>query len=297
MKVRFSASRLSDGAVESALPPARPIGELLRNARELSDAQIDRIAEFQREKGVRFGEAAVALDLASNDDVVWALSQQLLGEGPIATATGRSPELVLASDPLGPAAEAIRDLCSQITGQTAPSGRPRHALCVASPSRGDGKTFVAANLAVALSQTGARTLLIDADLRSPRLHTMFGIDGPQGLSSLLAGRTVADCIRPVIDMPRLFVLPVGVRPRNPLELLQRHSLGFLMRELLTKFDQIVVDSPAHASGSDVRVIAAQCGVAVALGRPGQTRVESMERLLGALASARVRMAGVVMNQH
>jgi capsular exopolysaccharide synthesis family protein len=175
-------------------------------------------------------------------------------------------------------------------------GEPRAALCLASPDVGDGKSFLAANLAVAFSQTGARTLLIDADMRRPRQHQIFGLDSSNGLSAVLAGRARGTAIQPVPDLPSLFVMPVGVVPPNPLELLQRAAFGLLLRELLGKFDHVVVDSPALSRGADARVIAARSGSVVAVGRKGRSRLSAMSAMLGILARSRARVRGLVLNE-
>jgi protein-tyrosine kinase len=277
----------------------RSIGDLLRKVRGLSQLQVNQIAAYQNENGLRFGQAAVALKLATDDDVLWALSQQYHYPYAPQGRSDRYPELVAAADPFSPEAEVFRDLCSQVSMNQANSatGRNPLALSVVSPDVGDGKTFLAANLAVAFSQVGGRTLLVDADMRTPRQHSVFGVSSAAGLSTVLAGRAEANVIQSVPDLPSLFVMPVGTVPPNPMELLQRPAFGLLMQELLSKFDHVVVDTPAFARGADARVIAARCGTSIAVGRKGSTRMAAMDRLIGALNSGRSALAGVVMNEH
>lgn len=278
----------------------RLIGALLSHARGLTESQVNRIAVYQHEKGLRFGEAAVALKLASDDDVLWALSQQFHYPYALQGRCASSPELVVASDPFSPKAEIFRDLCSQVTmatDTTNPAGPSNHAVGVVSPDVGDGKTFVAANLAVALSQVGGRTLLVDADMRTPRQHKVFGVDGGSGLSSALAGRAGNNAIQPVPDLPSLFVMPVGTIPPNPMELLQRPAFSLLLKELQDKFDHVVVDTPAFTRGADARVIASRCGLAITVGRKGKTLMSAMNQLIGALSTGPTRLMGVVMNEY
>ena len=92
-------------------------------------------------------------------------------------------------------------------------------------------------------------------------------------------------------------MPVGSVPPNPMELLQRPAFGLLMQELLSKFDHVVVDTPAFTRGADARVIAARCGASIAVGRQGTTRMDAMDKVIGAMNSGRSRLAGVVMNAH
>ena len=278
-------------------PRAHPIGHFLRRLRTLSDAQVGHIVAYQRSNGLRFGEAAIALKLATSDDVLWALSQQF--DYPYALGDGRpfDEELVAATDPFGPAADAFRELRTQLTMGVLAEGQARRALAVLSPDVGDGKSYFAANLAISFSQLGGRALLIDADMRTPRQHLLFGVDNEAGLSSILAGRAEANVIDQVLNLPTLYVLPVGTLPPNPLELVQRPATGLLMQELLTKFDHVVVDTPAAMHGPDARLLAARSGAALVIGRRGRTRIRALQTLIGALTTSQVRMAGVMMNEH
>jgi chain length determinant protein tyrosine kinase EpsG len=275
----------------------RSIGEVLLQAGSLTRAQLGQAARYQRANGGRFGEAAVALGLLGCDEVLWALSQQF--RYPYARdrgQLGRRRELVVATDPFGAQSEAFRDLRSRLLMDVLRPDLPRRALGVVSPDKGDGKTFFAANMAVALSQLGHRTVLVDADMRTPRQHEVFGVDGMHGLSGLLSGHD-EPALSGVVDLPSLYVLPVGIVPPNPLELVQGPAFCALMERLLQKFDHVVVDTPAAVHGADVRVIAAACGAALAIARPGQTRMTSMEGLIDSLRNGPAMLAGVVMNQH
>ncbi len=277
--------------------PDGAIGDFIRNARGLSDAQIKQILTYQRANGLRFGEAAIALKLATSDDVLWALSQQF--HYPYATGedTPFDDELVAATDPFGDEAEVFRDLRSRLMMGLLADDQPRRALAVMSPDSGDGKTFFAANMAISFSQLGGRTLLVDGDMRTPRQHALFGVANQAGLSSILSGRTEENVIHQIPQLPTLFVLPVGTLPPNPLELVQRPAFGLLMQELLTKFDHVVVDTPAAVHGADARVMAAKCGAALVMGRRGRTRIKALQSLLAGLATTPVKMAGVMMNEY
>jgi protein-tyrosine kinase len=202
---------------------------------------------------------------------------------------------VVAADPFSAQAEAFRDLRSQLLMGVLGADQPRRALAIVSPDKGDGKTFFAANMAVALSQLGSRTLLVDADMRTPRQHQVFGVDNTTGLSGLLSGRTDTAVTR-AADLPSLFILPVGTVPPNPLELAQGSSFRLLMQEFLKKFDYVLVDTPAAVHGADVRVIAATCGAALAIGRQGKTQMADIKALVDSLAKGPSKFAGVVMNQ-
>ncbi|MFN3861664.1 MAG: polysaccharide biosynthesis tyrosine autokinase [Roseateles sp.] len=275
----------------------RAIGDIIAEANKLTPEQVERILAHQKAHGLRFGEAAVSLGLAKSEDVLWALSQQF--HYPYAAGSGPAPsdELVLAAKPFSDQAEAFRVLRSQINMKLYGADAPRRALAVISADTGDGKTFFAANLAIAFSQLGGRTLLVDADMRSPRQHEIFGLDNGAGLSGILSGRSETNVIRPVRDLPSLFVMPVGTQPPNPTELVERPAFALLMRELVAKFDHVIVDTPAAVHGADYAVIAARCGAALALARKGETRVAALQQLIGALGNTPTELAGVVMNEH
>jgi chain length determinant protein tyrosine kinase EpsG len=292
----LEATEAAAAPAPASTEPDRSIGDILAELRNLSAEQVEQVLRHQREKGVRFGEAAVALGLASRDDVLFALATQF--HYPYAPDEQRkvSHELVVLREPFSPRAEAFRALRSQIMMRVY-NGSERPALAVISPDSGDGKTYTAANIAVSLAQLGGgRTLLVDADLRNPRQHEVFGLANRAGLSGILSGRSDAQVIQQVAGVPSLFVLPVGTTPPNPLELVERSAFGLLMRELASKFDHVVVDTPAAVHGADASVIAARCGAALMVARRNASRVAWLQDLMGSFAGSSVRMAGVVVNE-
>ena len=287
-------------AAPDAAAHDRSIGDILAELRHLSVAQVEKVLSHQREKGVRFGEAAVALGLASKDDVIFALAQQF--HYPYAPEEQRKlqGDLVALNEPFSARAESFRALRSQLMMRLfgdadSQSGRGA-ALAVISPDSGDGKTYTATNLAVTLAQLGGRTLLVDADMRNPRVHEVFQLGNQAGLSSILSGRADKQVIQQVAAIPSLFVLPVGTTPPNPQELVERPAFGLLMRELVSKFDHVVVDTPAAVHGADAAVIAAKCGAALVIARKDVSRSAALRELVASLAGAPVKLAGVVFNE-
>ena len=274
----------------------RSIGSIIAETRHLTADQVEKVLQHQRAKGIRFGEAAIALGYASVDDVLFALSQQF--HYPYAAEDQRkaNPELVALNQPFGVQAESFRAIRSQIMMRLFNEGQDRCALAVVSPDSGDGKSFFSANLAITLAQLGGRTLLVDADMRGPRQHQVFGIPNNAGLSGILSGRAEAKVIQQVLGVPSLFVLPVGITPPNPLELVERPAFGLLIRELLAKFDHVVVDTPAAQYGSDCAVIAARCGAALVIARQHKSRVARLEELVSNLAETPAKLAGVIFNE-
>jgi len=290
--------------VDAAAPAVSPevhdrsIGGIIAELRNLSAEQVERVLEHQRKSGLRFGEAAVALGLVTQEDVLYALSQQFHYPTAPHGGTRLAADLVTLNEPFGPRAEHFRALRTQISMRLFSSAGERPALAVVSPERGDGKTYCAVNLAAVLAQLGERTLLVDADMRAPRVHQVFGLPSSGGgLSGILSGRADENVIQQVAGVPSLFVLPVGTVPPNPLELVERPAFGLLMRELASKFDHVVVDTPAGVLGADATVIAARCGAALVVARHGASRIAMLQELVGNLEGSAVRIGGVVLNEH
>jgi chain length determinant protein tyrosine kinase EpsG len=288
-------AQAADQAAESVVKEV-PIGEIFRETHRLDADQIEAVLAYQREHGVLFGEAAVALKMVDSHDVLWALSRQFHYPYALDARKQFNAELVTATTPFSSVSETFRSIRSQLI-RRAEQDPQRRALAVVSADSGDGKTFFAANLAIAFSQLGRRTLLIDADMRSPRLHKVFGIDNSRGLSSILAGRLSARGLAPIADLPSLFVLPVGVAPPNPLELLESPAFGLLIKELLGKFEHVIIDSPSAMVGADAGVIAARSGSFISVARMGQTCMASMIELVSSLRDATTQSLGFVLNEH
>lgn len=302
---KFRDSVLTD-ANPATLPPPdlksdlhdRSIGDIIADTRHLTAEQVEQILAYQRERGVRFGEAAIALGYANTDDVLFALAQQFHYPYAPQAQSKLSPELVALNQPFSLQAEAFRAIRSQVMMRVFNEHeQSRRPLAVVSPDPDDGKTFFCANLAVTLAQLGGRTLLVDADMRGPRQHEVFNLPNTAGLSGILIGRAESQVVQQVPGIPSLFVLPVGVTPPNPLELLERPGFGLLMRELTSKFDHVVVDTAAAVYGADASVIAAKCGAALVVARRNASRVGALQDLIGALSDVSAKVAGVIVNEY
>lgn len=289
-------SSMNADDVHSTLDQDRSIGEIIRETKSLTQEQVNQILEYQRANNLRFGESAVKLGLVSDSDIVFALSQQF--NYPYAPESRRAShrELVTAAQPFGKQAEAFRAIRSQLMMRIFSPQEPKRALAVTSPESGDGKTFLVANLGVVLAQLGGRTLIVDANLRNPRLHELFDLPNTSGLTGILSGRQEENVIYQAPDIPSLFVMPVGIIPPNPLELLERPAFRLLMSELLRKFDHVVVDTPASTLGSDALVIAARSGAAMTLARKNKTRVKQLHDLVGQLSETTAKLTGVIVNE-
>ncbi|NMG46098.1 chain length determinant protein tyrosine kinase EpsG [Aromatoleum toluvorans] len=267
---------------------------LMKNGRLRAD-ESERIVRLQRDKGLRFGEAAVELGVANEHDIRHAMAHQFeysclkVGESKV------SPSVAAAFNPFSVQAEALRALRSQLVLRWFDPAAGRKLLAVVSAGRGEGRTWMAANLAVVFSQLGLRTLVIDADLRRPALHTLFGVDNDSGLSALLVGRAAPEAIRTVPGLRSLAVLPAGVVPPNPQELLSRPALTQLLQQYAKAFDLVILDTPAGERCADGVMVSARAGAALMVARRNASRMTGVRRYAERLRESGVGLAGSVMN--
>jgi len=290
-------------AVSTSLgtPPraTRTLGAILVDSGQLTADEAERVLVYQRTHNLRFGEAAVRLGLISEAEVQFALSRQFayayLRKVP-GESRGLSDEIVAAYQPFSARVEQLRAIRSQLMLRWFDRAEERQVLTIVGAERGEGRTYLAANLAVVFAQLGERTLLIDADMRSPRQHLLFSLENRTGFSTMLAGRLREDAIVRIPDLAGLSVLPAGPTPPNPLELLNRLNFEEFMIGVRGMYDVVIVDTPAMSVGEDAAMIAVKTGAAVAVARSGSTRVASFTDLVQGLMDAGVAMVGSVLNE-
>lgn len=273
----------------------RSIGAILIDAGKLTPEGAERILRLQREQGLRFGEAATQLGLITQADIDFAISRQFDYPYLLHGQSQVSEDLVAAYTPFSPQVEALRALRSQLMVRWFDTDSARRALAVVSAARNEGRSFITANLAVVFSQLGEHTLLIDTDMRNPCQHKLFGLDNRSGLSAVLSGRGGPETIQRIPSLLDLSVLPAGVLPPNPLELLARPLFPQLMRELATEFDVILLDTPAAAEYSDAQTIAACAGAALIVIHKNTTRISQVRRITDGL-QGRGTVVGAVLNE-
>lgn len=264
------------------------LGEILVSTGRLSADAVARVTARQRERGIPFGAAAIELGLVSQADVHAALARQF--DYPVLTAgdQGADPELVAAFEPTSPRVEGLRKLRSQLVLRRMANPLLR-TVAIVGPVRGEGRSWLAANLAVVFSQLGERTLLVDGDLRNPRQQTLFRLPPAGGLASRLAERgDKGGAIQPHSRFDHLSVLQAGIVPPNPQELLARPAFGAQIAVARETFEMTLVDTPADEVGADAQLVAATCGSAIIVAR----RHASAHKRVAAL-SAGLRDAGVV----
>jgi len=271
------------------------VGAILEREGKLGSADIGKVLDLQRAKGIRFGEAALRLGLISPDDLLGAVSKQYGFPHLSPGAGGVSRELVTAYEPFHPRSEELRALRTQLLIRWSNTGIKRRMLAVVSPGSGEGRSYVAANLAVVFSQLGQRTLLIDGDLRAPRQHRIFNVANREGLSTVLSGRADITAVNAVPGLGTLSLLPAGACPPNPQELLLAPAFTSLLEELESAFDVILFDTPPAHVYADAQSLAFRAGSALVLARKDRTRFGDTADVIRELGDSGTHVMGTLFN--
>ncbi len=270
------------------------IGRLLLDAGKLKLQDIDLIVSYQKEHGLRFGEAAVKLGLVVESDIQQMLAQQFNypylqpGEG------GFSGRLTAAYQPFSNQVESIRNLRSQLVMRW--FDEERKQLALAGLGAEDSGSILAANLAVVFSQMGQRTILVDANLRNPRQHQLFNLPQSAGLSEMLAGHANMEAICKIPHFADLSVLTSGALPPNPQELLGRPAFKLLMGNLSKNYDIILLDTPNGMLYADTQMIVTEAGAALLVMDKNQTRMNDALALQAQLADINAHVVGAALNE-
>jgi capsular exopolysaccharide synthesis family protein len=202
------------------------------------------------------------------------------------------PLLAAAHAPQSLAAEQYRSLRTRV--KSAENGRTVRTIIVTSPNKGDGKSLTAANLALTMAQEfQQRVLLVDADLRRPSIHCLFGLPESTGLSDILmGGATIEEALLSVPDH-RLTILPAGTIPTHPAELLGSAAMRRVLDTLRTQFDRIIIDMPPVGPLADVGIASTMVDGILMIVRAGITPKPAIERALAGLDMSKV--LGLVLN--
>lgn len=271
------------------------IGQLLRQAGNMTAENIERVARTQQELGLRFGEAAMRLGLVNQDDIDAAIARQFAYPLAPRGASTLSPRLVAAFHPASKQGDTLRAIRSQLLLRWFGAGQ--HALAISGVAPGDASSLLAANLALVFAQLGHRTLLVDANLRHGVQHVLFGMParhGWPGLSDMLAGRARLDAIAAVPGFGALSLLVAGTVPPNPQELLERASFGLLHAQLGEQYDVVLYDVAPTSHGAEALAIAAHAGAALLVAQKNHTPVAALKRMAQQMARAKVTVIGSVL---
>ncbi|MCW6509056.1 CpsD/CapB family tyrosine-protein kinase [Lichenifustis flavocetrariae] len=272
------------------------LGDRLVKAGKLTPRQIAKVTEWQRRHGLTFSEAAIAKGLVRQEDLLVALSRQysypIIDRDPHNERFSR--ELVVGHEPFGPVAEAIRSIRSALVAST----RSTHnqSFVVAGARKGVGTTFIAANLALSFAQMSLPTLLVETDLRSPRLGQMFGLDrNGIGLSELLRHKHLSRVPTSMDVIPGLSILTAGSVSPNPQELLCSGAFFDLIEEFQSQFGAVVYDTAPALEFADASVVSARIGNAILVARQHKSTFNDMAELSRKLKTVQCNVLGTIMN--
>jgi len=202
--------------------------------------------------------------------------------------------LIMLTDPRSPAAEAYRTLRTNIMFQSIE--KPIQTLLVASPMPDDGKSTTLANLAVTLAQSGHTTILVDADLRRPTQHTLWGLSNERGLTSIMLDSSLRDA--PPLQasgVDQLSILTSGPTPPNPADLLGSKQMEALIALLKTRAEYVLFDAPPVLAVTDAPLLASKLDGVLLVVKAGTTRRDQAERARDILQRIHVRIVGAVLN--
>lgn len=298
--VDVNIDQLSDSPPQASEDPrANRMGRAFMAAGKLTAEQVAAVLRAQHGLGMRFGEAAIRLGFLTETEVAGVLAKQFkfqLLDTKGALQSGRiSRRLAVAHQPYSPEAEAFRKLRAEVLQRT--SVREGAAvIAIVGAQAKEGRSHVAASLAITLSQMNRQTLLIDANMRRPALDRMFGISNRFGLSTLLAGRQSDSGreIHPITE--QLSVLPSGPKPPNPLEILDPPNFEMVLNRVEGKYDLVIVDTPAAWDTADALVIALQCTHVLMVVREDHSLIERIQKTENSLEGLDVIPIGVFYNR-
>uniref|UniRef100_A0A7C3V3Z3 non-specific protein-tyrosine kinase n=1 Tax=Desulfobacca acetoxidans TaxID=60893 RepID=A0A7C3V3Z3_9BACT len=204
------------------------------------------------------------------------------------------PDLMMLKQPRSAMAEAFRHLRTSL--RLSVSGGPPEVIVITSPHPREGKSTISANLAVALAQDGHRVLMLDCDLRRPRLHQVFQLENAPGLTSHLTGNSPVELIVKPTKVDNLFLIPAGPIPPNPAELLNSQTFKNLLRTLRLDFHHIIIDTPPTLGFADARVVAPQADGVLLVVKHQSTSREAGKLARQYFTQVNARLLGMVLNQ-
>lgn len=202
-------------------------------------------------------------------------------------------QLLMAHDPAAARCEEVRALRAELLLRRE-STKGADVVALLSPRRGEGRSLLAAELAIGYAQTGQSTLMVDADLRHPRQHVLFGLDNQHGLASALRDNSMPQ-LDGVQGLPHLSLLTAGPAASNPLELLCAPAFATMIRAWRDSFRFVVIDTPPVADYSDGMVVASAAGRVLVMCRAQHTPYGDMQDMLRRLTGSPLQVVGAAIN--
>src|SRR5437773_838223 len=208
---------------------------------------------------------------------------------------GSLVELISHEDPKSKISEAFREVRTALLVSQA--GGPPKTILITSAYPGEGKTAVAINLAITLAQIGRRVLLVDADLRRPRIHKIFQVSNTQGLSTCLSGSAAVWPVPLKSQIQRLDLIPSGPMPPNPADLLDSDRFARVQTEFLEQgYDHIIYDSPPVLPVADPVIMAARVDAVALVVLAGVTSRDALAHVVRRLQQVKARAVGAILNR-
>jgi tyrosine-protein kinase len=274
--------------IEAAVKPNFPV-----RPKPLSNALLAAMVGLMIAGGIAFVVEYLDDTLKTPEDVQRLLNLSVIGFiGEMPEADKAKTGVYALVQPRSPISEAFRSLRTNLEFSSV--DRPLRKLLVTSASPNDGKTTVAVNLAVIIAQGGKHVVLVDADLRKPRVHTFVGLPNRTGLSDLFRGAIPSQLAMQRLDGSEVAVITSGSLPPNPSELLASARMDQILTELTGTSDTIVLDSPP-ALVTDIQILAAKADGVLVVVRPGRTKTQAARATLEQLRRTGARVLGVVFN--
>lgn len=273
------------------------IGGMLLKMGKITPQDAERILREQKERGVKFGEAAESLGLVSSADIDYVLSKQFAYPYLVNGRGDFSETLVAAYDPFSVNVEKYRAIRSQLMLYWFAQGKK--SLTFSSVYDKDDTSDLVANLGVVFSQLGEKTLIIDANLDNPRQSRIFNIKNPTGLSDILAGRVsnYSSSITRLTEFEHLSILTSGTVPPNPRELLGRGFLRQFITTIASEYDVILVDAPAFNRHSEPLSVASATEGIVLLAKRHVSKANDLNKVVDQLSKIRVPVVGTVLTEN
>lgn len=269
------------------------LSQVLARRSGLTDGDLGRIGSVQEQLGLGFIEAAMRLGLVTQADLDSVLATDRPGGVTATDAIARpSSQLISAQDPFDPFSENIRALRTELM-MRAPAD-DCNVLAIMSPGAGEGRSRLAAELAITFSQLGQSTLLVDADLRRSHQHELFGADNAEGLAqALVEGRPPK--VQGVVGLPSLALLTAGPRPATPLEILSDPMFAEMLLGWRRRHRHVILDTPAVSEYSDGLAVATHAGRVLVISRTHHTSMAQSRDMMRRLDAARARVVGGILN--
>jgi capsular exopolysaccharide synthesis family protein len=245
--------------------------------------------------GLAFAVEYLDTSIISQEQIAEKLGLHFLGIVPSINKNkdGTSQDLVVFRDPKSAVAECLRSVRTNLLFMS--PEKPLKTILVTSSGPQEGKTTTAAALAEAMAGGRSRVLLLDADMRRPRIHRIFGVPNGAGLSSLILGEgTLEGTVRPT-EVPDLYVLPCGPVPPNPAELLHTAAFGSILEEAARRFDRVIIDSPPVGVVADAVVISTRVDGTLMVLKAGRTSRDVARQAVRQLRDVKARIFGAVLN--